>query len=64
MEMAELPEILVTGGENNLATYMMRKNETKLIENSLEQSLTGATSFKLQGRVNYNFGTGSLASYK
>ena len=55
MEKAELPEILVTGGKNNLATYLIRKNHTKLIENSLEQSLIGATSFKLQGRVNYNF---------
>ena len=55
MELAELPEILVTGGKTNLATYLIGKNETKQIENSLEQSFTGSTSFKLQGRVNHNF---------
>ena len=51
MKLAELPEILVTGGKNNFASYLLQKNETKKIGNSLEQSLTGSTSFKLQGRV-------------
>ena len=49
LKIAELPEILVTGGKNNLATYVLKQNETKLLENSNSQQLSGATMFKIQG---------------
>ena len=49
LKIAELPEILLTGGKNNLATYILKQNETKLLENSNSQQLSGATMFKIQG---------------
>ena len=49
LKIAELPEILLTGGKNNLATYVLKQNETKLLENSNSQQLLGATMFKIQG---------------
>ena len=64
MKLAELPEILVTGGKKNFASYLLQKNETKKIGNSLEQSLTGSTSFKLQGRVTHDFQNWGKEKYK
>ena len=49
LKIAEIPEILLTGGKNNLATYVLKQNETKLLENSNSQQLLGASMFKIQG---------------
>ena len=49
LKIAELPEILLTGGKNNLATYVLKQNETKLLENNNSQQLSGATMFKIHG---------------
>ena len=51
LKIVEVPEILLTGGKNNLATYVLKPNETQLFENSNSQQLLGANMFKIQGKT-------------